>query len=374
MAKKRQNGEGTIYQRPNGLWVCELTLGYDENNKRIKKVLSSMDREALQKKINDTKYLRDRNMVAEPTKYTVETWLNFWLVNFKFNSVKPTTYDMYDNCCKSHLIPKFGKIKLDKLNTLQVQQYFNSLADELSASSINKIYITLSQAYKRAVKLNVLYHNPCNDVVIPKVEQTKALAFTPEEQQAFLNTCTSGNTYDNLYVFAFNTGMRLGELQALTFDHIRDGCVIVENNLQTVTDRDETSDKKQKQIITTTKSTSSTRQVPLNVAALRAVRAQRQNNTKGSPFVFYSTKGTPIQKRNIYRNMETKLQKINANENLTFHSIRHSFATRLLEKGADIKTISELLGHKSIQITLDIYSHVSNDLKQKTIALLDAII
>ena len=373
MAKKRQNGEGTIYQRPNGLWVCELTLGYDENNKRIKKVLTSMDREALQKKINDTKYLRDRNMVAEPSKHTVETWLNFWLENYKSHSVKPTTYDMYDNCCRSHLIPKFGKIKLDKLNTLQVQQYFNSLADELSISSIKKIYITLSQSYQMANKLNMIYHNPCNDVVLPKQEKTKAVAFTPQEQEAFLQTCTSGSTYDNLYVFAFNTGMRLGELQALTFDRIRNGHVIVDSNLQTVSDRDETSDKKLKQIITTTKTASSTRQIPLNAAALRAVRLQGQNNTTGSMFVFYSAAGTPLQKRNIYRNLDAKLQEIGANDNLTFHSIRHSFATRLLERGADIKTISELLGHRSIQITLDIYSHVSNDLKQKTIALLDAV-
>jgi integrase len=225
-----------------------------------------------------------------------------------------------------------------------------------------------------AVKLNMLYHNPCDNVVLPKQERTKAIPFAPEEQEAFLKTCTAGDTYDNLFIFAFNTGLRIGELLALTFDCIKDGNVIVNSNLQIVKDRDEDSDRKTKQIITTTKSTSGTRQVPLNAAALQAVNRQRQNNTRGSFFIFYSKKGTPLQRRNVQRNIKARIKKINANEKLSTHSIRHTFATRLLEKGAAIKTISELLGHKSIQITLDIYSHVSNDLKQKTVALLDAII
>ena len=95
------------------------------------------------------------------------------------------------------------------------------------------------------------------------------------------------------------------------------------------------------------------------------------DNKIHSPFVFYSTVGTPVQKRNIYREFNKLLEQADIISPVTFHSIRHSFATRLLEKGADIKTVSELLGHKSIQITLDIYGHVSADLKSKTIALLE---
>lgn len=89
MTKRRQNGEGTIYQRPNGLWVCDVTLGYDENHKRIRKTLSSMDLNKLKKKLNDIKYLNDRNMVSEPSEYTVSEWLDFWLENYKKRSVKP---------------------------------------------------------------------------------------------------------------------------------------------------------------------------------------------------------------------------------------------------------------------------------------------
>ena len=101
LARCRQNGEGTIYQRPNGLWVCEVTIGYDENRKRLKKTVSSMDLEKLKKKINDIKYLNDRSLVSEPSRYTVGQWVDLWLKHYKKHSVKPTTYDMYYNYVKT---------------------------------------------------------------------------------------------------------------------------------------------------------------------------------------------------------------------------------------------------------------------------------
>ena len=83
MAKRRQNGEGTIYQRPNGLWVCEITLGYDKDNKRQKKTVSSMNLDKLKKKINDLKYLNDRKMLDAPDNIKLSEWLDFWLETYK---------------------------------------------------------------------------------------------------------------------------------------------------------------------------------------------------------------------------------------------------------------------------------------------------
>ena len=135
---------------------------------------------------------------------------------------------------------------------------------------------------------------------------------------------------------------------------------------------DERAEKRQRTIIgSSAKTDSSKRIVPLNKKAKLAVLNQCENNDKNSPFIFYSLSGTPVQKRNIYRKFDEIKSNANIKSDVTFHSMRHSFATRLIEKGADIKTVSELLGHKSIQITLDIYGHVSGDLKNKTIGLLD---
>lgn len=98
---------------------------------------------------------------------------------------------------------------------------------------------------------------------------------------------------------------------------------------------------------------------------------RQKNNPNSGIFVFSSAAGTPLARRNIWRAFTQTLDKAKITASVTPHSMRHSFATRLLEKGADIKTISEILGHKSIQITLDIYSHISVDKKRNAIALLN---
>ncbi len=380
MAKRRMNGEGTIYQRSDGLWVCDITIGYDENNKRIRKVVSSMDIEKLQKKINDLKYLNDRQLLADPSDYTVAEWVEFWLDTYKKAAVKATTYDMYKGSLERYIKPKIGHYKLSKLNPIIVQKFINDIAahgiktkNGLSQSSIKKVYVTLSQACKQAVVANILYKNPCEGIVIPKKASREAKAFSASEQKNFLAQCPGNTSCENLFIFAFNTGMRLGEMLALTWNDIDfdKKTVYVNKSLAEISDYDEDAERKHKTVIDTTKTDSSTREVPLNKSALACVKRQKAANKDDSPFVFFSTAGTPLMKRNIYRVFETIMKNAKINTHLTIHSMRHSFATRLLERGADIKTVSELLGHKSVQITLDIYSHVSANLKKKTISLLD---
>lgn len=92
---KRQNGEGTIYQRSDGLWIAEITLSYTEDGKRIKKRLSSKNLDELKKKLNDNRYFNDRSMVSAPTDYTVGSWLDFWLETYKKHSVKSKLYIRY---------------------------------------------------------------------------------------------------------------------------------------------------------------------------------------------------------------------------------------------------------------------------------------
>ena len=192
MAKRRQNGEGTIYQRPNGLWVCEITLGYDADGKRQKKTVSSMDLEKLKKKINDLKYLNDRHMVAEPSKYTVSDWVEFWLETYKKGTVKPTTYDMYKNALESYIKPNIGHYKLDALSPINVQKFVNDLGQKslhkdagLSESSIKKILITLSQAFDKAIALNMIFKNPCEGIQIPKKKNEKQLHLQKRSNRPF---------------------------------------------------------------------------------------------------------------------------------------------------------------------------------------------
>jgi hypothetical protein len=176
---KRTNGEGTIYQRPDGLWRGEITLGYDSNGKRIKKVFHSKDREKLLKKLNDERYKLNRNIITQPSDYTVAEWVQFWLDNYKKNTLKSKTYDNYEYALNVHIRETIGGLKLNKIRTDSIQQLYNQMHKRsLSASTIRIIHVTLSQAFEQAIKNELIYVNPCKATIRPKSEKKKVSAMT----------------------------------------------------------------------------------------------------------------------------------------------------------------------------------------------------
>ena len=372
MQKRRKNGEGTIYQRPNGLWVCEITLGFDADGKRLKKTLSSMDLEKLQKKINDTKFLADRGQLADPSSYTLSSWIEFWLENYKKNSIKPTTLDCYYYAYEQHIRDSIGHNKLDKVNPVLLQKRINEISDDgYSSSAISKVYIVLNQSMTQAVKNNLIYRNPCDAIILPKSKPRQVMALSADEQVRFEANCPD-TTYGRMFLFALQTGMRIGEILALVWDDIdfENRIIYVNKTVSTVVNRDRTKDDpKTKQVIDTTKTKSGMRTIPMSNKCYDLLKTQEMNKT--GVFCFSSANGKVIMGRNARKAFDKILEKAEISVSYTIHSLRHTFATRLIEKGANIKAVSEILGHKSIQITLDTYSHVSTDFKHDTINLLN---
>lgn len=366
---KRTNGEGTLYQDKTGLWRGELTLGYDENNKRIKKQFTSMDLEVVQKKMNDEKFKLNRNMATQSNNFTVKEWLEFWLKTYKMNSVKPKTYDGYEESFELHVYNVIGGMKLDKLKSINIQQLYNSLHSRgFSTSVIKKIQVPLSQAMEQAIMNELIYRNPCKGVIIPKKPPRKSRAMTIEEQEKFLQNCVD-NTYHNFFVFLLNTGMRCGEGMAIMWDDIdfENKTITVNKNMSRIKNRSENPGTKKRQILSSTKTEAGMRIIPINKTCLTILQRQSKKNI----FVFSSKTGRAFGESNASRSFKSLLEQAGLPNDLTIHSLRHTFATRLLEKNANIKTVSELLGHKKIQITLDIYSHVLPNLKSETINLLN---
>lgn len=368
---KRTNGEGTLYQDKTGLWRGELTIGYDESGKRIKKQFTSMDLEVVQKKMNEEKYRLNRNMSTQSNSFTVKEWMEFWLVTYKANMIKPRTYDYYEFNLIHYAYDVIGSIKLDKIKSIQIQQLYNILFNKgLSTSTISGVHIPLNQAFEQAINNELIYKNPCKGVKLPKKEPRKSRAMTIEEQESFTKSCTN-TTYHNLFIFLLNTGMRRGEGLSITWDDVDfdNMTLMVNKSMTTIINRSDAAETTRSQAISTTKTESGTRTIPINKACLAILKRQPRNND----FIFCSKVGTPLIERNVHRAFHDLLKKsgIKESSGLTIHSLRHTFATRLLEKNANIKTVSELLGHKSIQITLDVYSHVLPNLKSETINLLD---
>ena len=371
---KRTSGEGTIYQRPDGLWRAEITLGYDGDGKRKKKVFSSMDLETVQKKVNDFKYKLDRNVAVQKSDYTVYEWAVFWLEKYKLHGLKAKTYDSYEFSLNRHIKDAIGGIKLDRLKADTVQGFYNSLHEKgLGSTTIHIVHTVLSQAYDQAIKNELVYLNPCRATSRPRKEKKQVVAFTRQEQQAFVKGL-GGSGYHLLFAFLLNTGLRVGEARALTWEDVdfENRLVIVNKTVSDVKNRDEDPATKMRAVVTSTKTAHGERQVPLNKIACEVCAVQKSRDLNDI-LVFSSKAGTMIQERNINRSLKALLENLRFQKKFTVHSLRHSFATRLMEKGVNPKVVSALLGHASVQITLDLYSHAMPEMKSKAVGLLDEL-
>lgn len=368
MSKRRKNGEGTIYQDKTGLWKADITLGYDETGKRIRKVFSSMDITVLKQKLTDAQYLNQRRLLSEPSSCTVEEWVLFWLNTYKKDKVKPSTFETYYYIYLSHIQnSKLGTTKLQKINHAHIQIFINQIAKKnYSTAVIKKVLIVLNGSFKVAIKNDLIYKNPCDNLEIPKSDKKSVSAMTEDEQLRFENTCQS-SYYGNVFIFALNTGMRIGEILALTWNDIdfEKNMIYVRKNISSVMNFDT---GKTEIMINTPKTSAGERNIPLNTKSRDILIDQQKLETV---FCFGTKNNTPFGYRNVRSSMSKILEKSNIENHYTIHSLRHTFATRLLERGANIKAISKILGHTSIKITLDIYSHICPEFEQDTVNLLD---
>ncbi|MFW5677465.1 MAG: tyrosine-type recombinase/integrase [Acetivibrio ethanolgignens] len=217
---KRGQGEGTISKRPDGTWWGRISLGYDENGKRKRKAFYGKTRKEVQEKLTAALAEINNDTYIEPSKMTVGQWMDIWLKEYKFNSIKPSTYDLYNQRVEAYIVPKLGGCKLQDLRNDIVQRFINSLVEKgLSSSVVTGTYMILHGALDQAVENGLLAKNPASKIKLPKVEHKKTRVFTPEEQEAFVKAAWKYRNGD-MFVLMLATGLRVGEAIALTWDDI----------------------------------------------------------------------------------------------------------------------------------------------------------
>lgn len=374
---KRGQGEGSISKRDDGTWWARITIGKDENGKQKRKAFYGKTRKEVQEKLTEALNDLNKGSYIEPSKLTVSMWVDTWVLEYKKRSVKATTYYRICGLMEVHIKPLLGEYKLTELRPEMVQKFINTLTDikHLKPKSVDKIHLYLKSALEQAVQNGLIAKNPAANTIRPQLVKTEKVVLTPEKQQEFI-ACAKNNEFGEFFIMALGTGLRLGELLALTWGDINfaDGVLYVNKTRSQVKDYyDKTANEAV--IYTTPKTKSSHRTVPLlpDIAELLHSIQDKQNYIKSQigeiyegNLIFCNYDGKPISMTTLRRHFNTIKNAVGA-DGLTIHGLRHTFATRGLENGIELKVMQELLGHASISETADTYTHVLPDKKKDSI-------
>ena len=380
---KRANGEGSINRYKNG-WRGTITVGRSSDGKLIRKQFYGKTKTEVINKIDDFKSKNTLGLSTIDTNITVQQWIKVWLQEYKVNECRLSTmeryYGIYNNYIKDNDV---GIVKLKELKPSNIQIYYNNLIKnkDKSPETIKMINKVLSGAFKQAKNEQYILKNPCEYITLPKCNNKKEiLVFSKDEQREFIKVIE--NSRDRcLYYLALGTGLRLGELLGLKWSDIdlENGQLNVARSVRRVKIIDKETIGKSKIIQQAPKTRYSMRTVPLPSRIIIELKRHRNiiNKEKlkageiynDNDLVFANELGGFIDARNITKRYKTVLKKANI-EYRKFHSLRHTYATRLFENGVSLKVVQVLLGHSSMEITANIYTHV---LPQEKIVAVDLI-
>ena len=282
-------------------------------------------------------------------------WLNLWLENYVRPSVKVRTYERYKLIIEQHIRDNIGGMKLDDLSPLILQSSVTGLLQSgnkktgkgLSANSVNAVISVIQSSLKTAHLLGLTKAYTADKLKRPKLKEKPVACFTFAEQKRIEQAILNGKK-DKLYgiLLCLYSGLRIGELIALQWRDID-----FEKGILTVSKS--CHDGKGGLIIDEPKTTTSRRMIPLPKQLLPILKSVKKKSD--APFVV-SVNGKLVSVRSYQRSFELLLKRLKI-PHKGFHSLRHTFATRAIECGMDVKTLSEILGHKNPTITLNRYAH-----------------
>lgn len=311
---------------------------------------------------------RSASSISE-CKYTVAEWLIRWMEEEVLGSVKPSSYQTYNHLLKKHLLPTLGSLKLSAITPAIVQAFVFELENStLAVSTIKGAYRLFCAAMKSAMEEGLIPKNPCRRIKVQQSELSEQRVLTQPEQSAIRKAISVPQ--DMPALLSLYTGMRLGEICALKWTDIdwKNQTITIRRTAQRIAQGlNGRTGSKTKLIIGTPKSSRSARTIPVPTFVLEQLNEFAQG--KADDQYVFGTSVNAAEPRTIQRRFSSLMSKLGI-KGAHFHTLRHSFATRLVEIGVDIKTISTLLGHGSTQITLDYYAHSSPRLQRTAVNLL----
>ncbi|WP_207695194.1 hypothetical protein DOK67_0001270 [Enterococcus sp. DIV0212c] len=284
---------------------------------------------------------------------TFGAWSNLWLTEIMAPKLKESTYASYSNKLQLYVLPSLEKQPLKKITASDIDKLVKRLSESLAASSVHIVFRIIRSCFEAAKERSYIYINPCERTVLPKINKQKVQALTRVQQKA-VEVESMKNNKGLPILLALETGMRIGEICALKWEDIDfDSSVLKVQRTKQRISLPSSSGQRTKIIETTPKTIHANRIIPMSSKIKKALLHLKKQAV--SAYVV-TNKEHSIEPRTVSYRFERIKRKLGLN-NVSFHALRHTFATRCVELGVNIAAISSLLGHSSIKLTLDTYTN-----------------
>lgn len=313
---------------------------------------------------------------------TVGQWLDIWAADY-LGGVKPFTVVSYTGHIKNHIKPALGSVKLEALNAHTIQAFYNSLGAEregkpgLSPKTVKNVHGVLHKALQQAVKIGYLRFNPADACELPRAVRKELKPLDEEQSKAFLKAI-QGHRYEMLYTVTLFTGMREGEALGLMWECVdfKKGTILINKQMQR-------EKKKNGQYLLVPTKNGKSRTITPAPWVLKLLRTQRAKQAEqqlragpiweDSGLVFTNELGHHLAIHTVYKDFKQIAASIGCPD-ARFHDLRHSYAVAAIRSGDDIKTVQDNLGHATAAFTLDVYGHVTDQMKRESAARMESYI
>lgn len=370
---------GHIVKRYKGSYTIVLSLGRDPKSGKYKYQWVSVKgtKKDAEKRLAEMLHQIDTGTFTKPGKATLADYLEQWLKDYCRPNLAPRTAEGYEYIVRCHLVPALGKIRLTQLKPEHLRHlYSDKLSAGLSHRTVRYIHVTLHKALQDAVRLGMLVRNSADAVQPPKVQRREMRAMSESDIHIFLEFAKSTPYYPLFYVALF-TGMRRSELLALRWSDV--DLVLCQLSITRALHQLQDGSLMYRQ----PKTAKGRRLISLSPSTVIVMREHREQQEKmkaalGLPIseddlVFCGVQGKSLLPNSV-SHVWSKLAKRTGLAGVRLHDARHTHASLMLKQGIHPKVVQERLGHSSIQITLDTYSHVAPGLQQAAANRFDDIV
>jgi integrase len=374
--KRRGHHEGSIYQRRDGRWVGVLHVGYG-GGRRERKSYYGTTRPEVASKLANAIANHNKGLRPVPERQRVRDYLESWLNDTARRSIRGTTFAGYERMIRLHINPIIGDLRVARLAADHLDNLYTQLLDKgLAPKSVSLIHALLHRALSHAQRRGAVAVNAATNVDPPRIPNREFQALSADEAVHLLDA-SRGDRLHALYVVALTCGLRQAELLGLRWRDVDlDGAVLAV--------RQQVYRLAGEWVFSEPKTTKGRRTISLSAMAVEALRQHRVRQAEerlrvGADWqdydlVFPNHLGRPIEKQNLMRRSFRPLLGRAGLPPMRFHDLRHSAATLLLAEGVHPKVVQERLGHSTIAVTMDVYSHVMPTLQKDAAERLDRLL